>query len=384
VSGQKPLRVAFVSRRDVRSRASRCAYYMWKALRAQGVEVDLMDPATLSAPGTAESPVQRLVSRARRRITGDDASAKYLEALQRSLDRDRAYDFIIAPMGSLVIPFLRTSTPLLYISDATFRLLDGYYPEISSLPRDEKRRRDHLERASIERADLLSYASEWAAASARNDYEASPDRVFVQEFGANLDDEPAAADRPEARSPNRVTLLFVGMNWERKCGATAVAAAEHLESLGLSSRLYVCGASPELGETRAQVEVVGYIDTNRGRERELLAELYRRSDFLILPSRAECYGHVACEANAYGVPVVARNTGGVSSVIVDGENGALIDEDAPPESYAAAIAEILSSPQRYGAMRIMSRRHYERRLNWTAWAERIVDRMGAYRARQAG
>jgi glycosyltransferase involved in cell wall biosynthesis len=40
-----------------------------------------------------------------------------------------------------------------------------------------------------------------------------------------------------------------------------------------------------------------------------LARLYRESDLLVLPTRADCYSLVVCEAAAQGVPSVATRVG---------------------------------------------------------------------------
>ena len=44
-------------------------------------------------------------------------------------------------------------------------------------------------------------------------------------------------------------------------------------------------------------------------------------------SDAETMGRVLCEANAAGVPVIASRSGGIPSVIGDGDNGLLFEPD---------------------------------------------------------
>ncbi|WP_137463714.1 glycosyltransferase, partial [Escherichia coli] len=47
---------------------------------------------------------------------------------------------------------------------------------------------------------------------------------------------------------------------------------------------------------------------------------------LLLPTIADCYGMVFCEAAAFGLPVVATDTGGVSSIVINERTGILIKD----------------------------------------------------------
>ncbi len=60
-------------------------------------------------------------------------------------------------------------------------------------------------------------------------------------------------------------------------------------------------------------------------------------DVLLVPSREEPFGLVAAEAIASGRWVVARAVGGLREIVVDGENGFLVDRE---EDLAAALARV--------------------------------------------
>jgi glycosyltransferase involved in cell wall biosynthesis len=87
-----------------------------------------------------------------------------------------------------------------------------------------------------------------------------------------------------------------------------------------------------------------------------------------LPTRAECYGIVFCEASAYGLPVVTTNTGGVSGAVKDGVNGFLLSVDADADEYAIKIMELFSNDEKYYSLVKSSRDLFEKKLNWDAWA----------------
>jgi glycosyltransferase involved in cell wall biosynthesis len=66
-------------------------------------------------------------------------------------------------------------------------------------------------------------------------------------------------------------------------------------------------------------------------------EALARMDVLWLPSSVEGFGLVLIEAMASGVPVVACGTGGVTDVVVDGENGLLADAMFTYRRFAASL-----------------------------------------------
>lgn len=120
-------------------------------------------------------------------------------------------------------------------------------------------------------------------------------------YALDLDAEP---DGPPC-------LLFVGRFAEAK-GVMEAVQAWRLSDVDLP--LVLAGSGPlraELTEEarrpgRSQLEVLGWVDRAR------LSRLYRRARALILPSRwQEPFGIVGLEALAFGVPVVAWDSGGV-------------------------------------------------------------------------
>ena len=118
------------------------------------------------------------------------------------------YDVIFAPVGSGLVAHLRTSAPVVYLSDATVRLLLGYYDEFTGLFRFNVRMADELERGATTRASQLVYPSSWAARSAEDDYNADPSRINIVPFGANLDPAPSRSMALRPSATNRCQLAL--------------------------------------------------------------------------------------------------------------------------------------------------------------------------------
>jgi glycosyltransferase involved in cell wall biosynthesis len=77
-------------------------------------------------------------------------------------------------------------------------------------------------------------------------------------------------------------------------------------------------------------------------EGEDLARAYASADVFLFCSRTDTFGQVLVEAGASGLPVVAVNEGGPSSIVSDGETGRLCEPD--PAMLAAAVLQLADSP----------------------------------------
>ena len=102
-----------------------------------------------------------------------------------------------------------------------------------------------------------------------------------------------------------------------------------------------------------------FLNMGQEADRKCLHELFSTSDFFILPSRAECAGIVFCEANAFGLPVLTTDVGGISSIVRHGVNGYMLPTSASGEDFAKEIKRLLDDPVCYQRLRQQSRAEYE-------------------------
>jgi glycosyltransferase involved in cell wall biosynthesis len=82
---------------------------------------------------------------------------------------------------------------------------------------------------------------------------------------------------------------------------------------------------------------------------DVLKQLYRAADLYLWPAVKEAFGVALIEAQAAGLPVIAGRSGGVSSVVADGETGLLAPE-GDVAAFAEALRALLADPERRGAM----------------------------------
>ncbi|GAA4380776.1 glycosyltransferase family 4 protein [Hymenobacter koreensis] len=86
----------------------------------------------------------------------------------------------------------------------------------------------------------------------------------------------------------------------------------------------------------------GDVDCRRFQSSAQLIELFRQSLCLLHPSYIDNSPNSVCEAQVAGLPVVASNVGGVSSLIDDGQTGLL--SDLTPRNLAAAVLRLHHDP----------------------------------------
>ncbi|MCV5127117.1 glycosyltransferase, partial [Escherichia coli] len=81
----------------------------------------------------------------------------------------------------------------------------------------------------------------------------------------------------------------------------ALKAIEYVRELyGIDVRLKICGCTPNQEILPAWVELIDKINKNNVEEYQKFIDVLSNADILLLPTIAECYGMVFCEAAAYG------------------------------------------------------------------------------------
>jgi D-inositol-3-phosphate glycosyltransferase len=87
-------------------------------------------------------------------------------------------------------------------------------------------------------------------------------------------------------------------------------------------------------------------------------------------SHTETFGLVALEASASGIPVIARDTGGLREAVLDGKTGVLVEGDDPAR-WAEVIESLLADPERAERMGAAARQH-ALACSWDSSAEHLL------------
>jgi D-inositol-3-phosphate glycosyltransferase len=261
----------------------------------------------------------------------------------------------------------------------------------SALPRDESPEppvRLEGEERVIGGADRILAPTLGEAEDLVSLYGADPDRIRIVSPGV---DRAIFSPVPRAEAKRRLGLaerrlvLFVGRLQRFKepdLAIRAVAAAVSRAPEALSDVvLALVGGPSGQAAGRGEVERLRALAVGLGigprvmflapQKHERLVDFYSAAEVVVVPSRSESFGLVALEAQACGTPVVAAATGGLRTVVRDGESGFLVSGRRPTQ-YAERIIAILTDPELRARLSRGAVRHAGG-FSWDATAADIRD-----------
>ena len=163
-----------------------------------------------------------------------------------------------------------------------------------------------------------------------------PNGVDIDRFRPPDDTERATARAALGIDDDRTVAVFIGHEFERKGLPIAMEALAGAPGVVL----LVVGGSPDMirkAQGQAQLAGVGERVHFAGTHGNPIPLLWA-SDLLVLPSAYEANALVVLEALASGLPVVSTRVGFAPDLIVDGENGFLVERDAA--AIGARLAEL--------------------------------------------
>jgi len=370
----KRLKIVYITSLDARDKRSWSGtyYFIAKALQKHVGDVDFISPVQpffALLIGKFITGVSQKIFHKRYNYRHSYLLAKAYVAIVHKRLKKNKYDLIVIAGGSTFIPYLKTSIPIAYISDSTVKNTLEYYPALSNLWKFSEKETISIEQKALSKSSLLIYSSGWASNSAIHDFHISREKVFTIPFGANIEQAPNKEKIAGRKISDTCRLLFLGVDWNRKGGNIAFDAFVQLNDMGIDAELTVCGCIPPKKFTHPKLTVIPFLDKNNAEQKEKLDDLFFYTDFLILPTRKECFGIVFCEASAFGVPSITTDTGGVSSAVTEGKNGFLLPVYATGREYAQVIAETFKNKEKYHSLSRQSRELYDLSLNWDAWGE---------------
>ncbi len=343
-----------------------------RGLQSAGAEVREIFP--LEHRFTAQRWAHKLFQHARGRRYLFDRHPALLRDFARQIERQLRHesgDVIFSP-STLPLTELRTDLPITFCADACFGAMLNYYDSYSRLSAEQTRFSENAEARALERTALAVYPSQWAADAATRHYGIPADRVAVIPFGANFggaNREHEVADCISDRDPRKLKLLFVGREWERKGGDIVAETARRLVAQGLDVQLDIIGIKvPARWANHAFIREHGLLRYSD----PAMSKLFSEATLLFVPSRAEAYGMVYCEANAFGLPAITTATGGITEIIRNGVNGHALPIEAAAEDYARIIASAVENPDRYREFALSSYREFRQRLNWDVYCQRYL------------
>ena len=311
------------------------------------------------------------------------------EAFKAALTKDVEYDIIhshywisgkvaMPVAAELGIPLVHTMHTMARVKN--LNLAEGETPEPMIRVQGESQ--------VVAAADALIANTDAEAASLVSLYEACPDNVSVVSPGVNLQMFSPKGNKLDSRATidvpsDALVVTFVGRIQPHKGPEVLIRAISEMVGHSPMLRpklvtLIVGGASgangAEVDRLKELVHWLGIDDVVRFAppvERAALADYYRASDLVCVPSYSESFGLVALEAQACGTPVIASAVGGLRTAVADGISGVLVDGHNP-RAWSSVIARLLQEPQRRVLLSMGAYEHASH-FGWDATSRGTLD-----------
>ena len=254
-----------------------------------------------------------------------------------------------------------------------------------------------IERTAYQNADGVIAVSKAMKDDVQTLYGVAPERVRVIHNGIDPDEyqpRPAPATlRRLGIDPDVPIVLFVGRITRQKGILHLVRAIRHLQP---GVQVVLCAGAPDTEAIEA--EMTALVATVKREAtahivwipetlpKEDIISLYTHAAVFVCPSVYEPFGIINLEAMACETPVVAAAVGGIPEIVIPGETGTLVafdavedasgepkDPDAYSRALAAAIDELIASPERRARMGRSGRLRVLAEFSWRQIAKITLD-----------
>lgn len=241
------------------------------------------------------------------------------------------------------------------------------------------------EKQVVEEADRLTANTADEASALMDLYGAPEDKIDIVAPGADLR-VFRPGDRPAARrslgiEDDEMVVTFVGRIQPLKAPDVLIAAAAelHAREPGLPLRVLVVGGPSGTGVERPdalidltrRLGIDALVDFLPPQPPERLADIYRASDMVAVPSYSESFGLVAIEAQACGTPVVAADVGGLGVAVRADETGLLV-RGHDIADWANALRTLAIDSRLRARMASNASQHAEN-FSWEHTADALLD-----------
>ncbi|WP_162945015.1 glycosyltransferase family 4 protein [Flavisolibacter nicotianae] len=137
--------------------------------------------------------------------------------------------------------------------------------------------------------------------------------------------------------------------------------------------LQIAGDGPDLAAVKQYVETKGLADIRfLGHiDREAKKEVLLQSHILLFPSFTEGLPNSILEGMLYGMPIIARATGGIPEVVSHGANG-YVTESYDPAVFTGFITEVSLNSDLYAAMAETNHKQARQKFTSEKVKERII------------
>lgn len=334
-----------------------------RSLRAAGVCVDLVTTGALP-DGVRVLPDGRRVHQLQVRspLEKNSLVSQVGSLAERALQSLAAVD--VAPVTSVHSHYWISGLAALAMVDRlqvphvhTMHTIGSVKQECDPLAREDPRRCP-AESCIARSADALTANTDAEAEDLVRLFEVDRRRIHLVRPGVDLNvfHPPVGRDPRLLDSARPLRLTFAGRLQPHKGPQVAVEALGMLRRMmpTYSVELTVAGQQSgtdvmDLAELARKHRVSDAVRSVPPLPHAQLAELFRGSDAVLMPSYSESFGLVALEAMACGTPVIAHDVGGLSELVGHRRTGWLLGS-LEPTDWAEQMRRLVLNRRAWGSV----------------------------------
>lgn len=164
------------------------------------------------------------------------------------------------------------------------------------------------------------------------------------------------------------TVIYVGIDWERKGGPILLKAFERVLKAVPDAKLLIIGCKPPVN--MPQVRSLGRVPP------EQVRQFLARSSVFCFPTRLEPFGIAPLEAYMQRIPVIASKIGAMPDVVEDGVSGILVEPNHV-EGFANSMIQLLTNPERCRQFGQRGHELVSKKYTWEHVGDRIRQHISA-------
>lgn len=201
----------------------------------------------------------------------------------------------------------------------------------------------------------------------------------IRTIGVGIDTQMLSNEKNECSEPlflkmcndNKVRLLYIGRLEERRNIPFVFDIFSEILRKSVNATLYVIGAGEndyveKCWDYATELGIQEKIVYQEKIEQKYLSDIYKLTDFFLLPTEYEIFGMVLLEAMYYKTVVLTTYNGGSSTLIENDRNGYILENKQASE-WAEVVAEITSEK-----MNVVKQAAHETIANYYTW-DKLVD-----------
>lgn len=292
--------------------------------------------------------------------------------------RGLEYDILLTN-DYCIAGYTQTTRPIFIYTDALFpyNASKNISPLFHNISKISELFSVYTNKQGFHKTKLCMFSSQYLIDEAISDYGVNYNKLVLIPYGANID-RGQNTDNSErifenVIKKNRIDLLFVGKDWKRKGGETAIDITKELIDRGINAILHIVGSNPEVPVDTNYIKLYGLLDKSRENDKETIHNLFLQSDVFLLPSIAEGFGIAYVEAAANGLPSLGYKSTGITNAVKDGQSGILFDLGSTSNNFADTIASWYEYPQKYNKLAAGARKFYQLERNWEISVNNIIE-----------